>query len=332
MGMKKVRWGVLSSANIGQTQVIPAILRSENAEMVGIASRGDKAKDVATALSIPKYYDSYEMLLRDPEIEAVYIPLPNHLHKEWVTKAAENGKHVLCEKPVSLTANEGREMAAICKEKDVKFMEAFMYQFHPQHQRVQEIITSGEIGEIKFMRSSFSFYMEDRQSNIRMKKEMGGGSIYDIGCYSIHAIRNLLKSEPIEVEAYAELDPQSGVDLSAIVYMKLANGVKAVFDCSFDMAFRQEYEVVGTKGRIAVPRAFRSDVNGKEGLIIVHSGQGERTEKIYGDQYKAQIEHFSQAILEDAPLFYSAENTLQNMRVIDACYQSIERKKAVILG
>lgn len=331
MSMRKVRWGVLSTADIAQTQVIPAIMRSCNAEVVGIASRSDKAKAAASNLSIPKYYDSYEKLLRDEEIEAVYIPLPNHLHKEWVMEAAKHGKHVLVEKPASLTAADTKEMVEFCDGKNVKFMEAFMYQFHPQHSRVQEVITSGEIGEVKYMRASFSFYLGDREENIRMKKEMGGGSLYDIGCYCIHAIRNILQSEPIEVEAHGELDPQTGVDLSVIVYMRLENGVKAVIECSFDMAFRQEYEVVGTKGRVTVPRAYRPDINGGEGLIIVQSERGDRTETITADQYKNEIEHFSAAIIGNSQPSYLVENTLQNMRVIDACYESIESRLAVTL-
>ena len=327
--MKKVRWGVLSTADIAQTQVIPAIIRSENAEVIGISSESGKAKDAATSFSIPKYYDSYEELLQDKEIESVYIPLPNHLHKTWAMEAARHGKHVLCEKPAGLTAAETKEMVDCCAENEVKFMEAFMYQFHPQHERVQEVITSGEIGEIKYMRASFSFFLEGREGNIRMKKDMGGGSLYDVGCYCIHAIRNVLHSEPIEVEAYAELDPKSGIDLTTIVYMKLENGLRVVFDCSFEMAFRQEYEVVGTKGRITVPGAFRPDANGDDGLIFIQSEQGIRTERVAGDQYRLQIEHFSQAILGNSQPSYLAENTIQNMRVLDAVYESIERKHAV---
>ncbi|WP_251549811.1 Gfo/Idh/MocA family protein [Neobacillus muris] len=327
--MKKVRWGVLGTANIALTQVIPAILRSSNAEIVGIASRGIQSKDLLTKFSIPKYYESYESLLQSEEIESVYIPLPNHLHKEWVIQAAKYGKHILCEKPASLTAEESKEIADICGRNQVKFMEAFMYQFHPQHQRVRDIIESGEIGELKYMRASFSFFLENRDSNIRMRKEMGGGSIYDIGCYGIHSIRNILKSEPAQVKVFAEKDRQSGVDTSAIVHLRLENGVNAVIECSMDMDFRHEYEIVGTKGHLKVPRAFRPDATDGEGLIIVHSGQGFRMEKIVGDQYKNQIEHFSRAILEDFEPFYSIENTIQNMRIIDACYQSIEQQSTV---
>ncbi|WP_071396416.1 Gfo/Idh/MocA family protein [Bacillus tuaregi] len=325
--MKRVRWGVISTAEIAQTQVIPAILRSENAELVGIASRGSKAKEIAENLTVPFAYDSYEKLLANPEIDAVYIPLPNHLHKNWVIEAAKAGKHVLVEKPAALTAEEAEEMIEYCRKENVKFMEAFMYQFHPQHERVREILASGELGEIKFMRAGFSYFLEDRQSNIRMKKEMGGGSIYDIGCYCIHSIRYLLESEPVTIKAFAEIDPQTNIDLAAIVHMELENGIRCVFDSSFDMAFRNEYEIVGTKDRLTVPYAYRPDVMEQDAVIRI----GDRTERIAGDSYKVQIEHFSKVILEDSEPSYSGIKTLQNMRVIDACYRSIEEKRVVSL-
>lgn len=298
--MSKIRWGILSTANIARTQLIPAIFRAENAEVTAIASRGPKVHEVAAGLNIAKAYESYDELLNDQEIDAVYIPLPNHLHKEWVFKAAKKGKHILCEKPIALTAEEAIEMVQICKEQNVKFMEAFMYQLHPQHERVRYIIASGEIGEVKLFKSSHSFYLENRDGDIRMKKEMGGGSLYDVGCYSIHAIRNILQSEPVEVHGFAEFDPATNVDLSAIVFLKLANGIPAVIDCSFDMTDRNEYEVVGTKGSIKVPFAFRPDVaNGGVGHIIVETGRVKRKENIRGDIYKLEVEHFSNAILHD---------------------------------
>ncbi|MDN4525035.1 Gfo/Idh/MocA family protein [Fictibacillus fluitans] len=329
--MKKVRWGVLSTATIGLNQGIPAIQRSENAELVALASRGEKGRAKAEELSIPKYYDSYEKLLADPGIESVYIPLPNHLHLEWAVKAARQGKHVLCEKPAFLHAEDTKKMVEACREHGVYFMEAFMYQFHPQHDRVKEIIDSGEIGEVKLMRSSFSFYIQDRVENIRLSKEKGGGSIYDVGCYSIHAARSILQSEPIEVQAFSDLDPDTGVDLSSIVHMKLENGIPVVFDCSFDMANREEYEVVGTQGTITVNRAFRPDVYGGEGLILIQTKEGQREEKVTGDQYRSQIEHFSSCILEGKEPSYTLEETYQNMQAIDACYESIAKRQLVSL-
>lgn len=327
--MRKIKWGILSTANIAQTQVIPAIQRSAIAEVEAIASSNGKAQGAAAELNIPRAYETYEELLQDPNIEAVYIPLPNNLHRKWVLEAARHGKHVLCEKPAALTAEEMIEMDRYCKEQNVLFMEAFMYQFHPQHSRVKEIISSGEIGEVKLIRSSFSFYLSDRDTDIRMDKNLGGGSIFDIGCYCIHAIRNIAESEPVRLNVQGKLDQESGVDLSAAAYLEFENGIQGLFDCSFESAFRQEYEVVGTKGRIVVPRAFRPDVNDGAGIIAVESDGQERMEQVFGDIYLLEVEHFSRAILDNRAPIYTAEETIANMRLIDACYTSLRNKKEV---
>lgn len=327
--MTKVRWGILSTAKIAQEQLIPAIQRSTNAEVIAIASNSGKADDVAANFGIQKVYESYDALLQDPDIDAVYIPLPNHLHKKWTIEAAKQGKHVLCEKPASLVAEETEEMVNVCKDENVKFMEAFMYQFHPQHERVREIIKSGEIGEVKHMRVSFSFYLAEMEGNIRMDPKTGGGSIYDIGCYAIHSIRHLLQVEPTEVSVRATIDEKFGVDTSAFAYLKLENGIQATFDCSFEMTFRSEYEIVGTKGLIRVPRAFRPDNNGGEGIVQVHIDGEMREEKIVGDIYKSEVELFSDAILKNIDPPYSGEKALKNMRVIDACYESIKTGQPV---
>lgn len=330
--MKKIRWGVLSTANIGLTQVIPAIGRADNAELTAIASRSERVHEIAEEHGISKAYESYEDLLSDPEIDAVYIPLPNHLHKEWTIKAAEAGKHILCEKPAALTAAEAAEMVEFCRSHSVKFGEAFMYQLHPQHARVKEIMDSGEIGDIRLIKSSHSFYLDDREGNIRMDKRMGGGSLYDLGCYSISAIRYLTESEPVEVQAFAELDKKDGIDMTAYGWMHLENGIRALFDCSFDMVPRNEYEVVGTKGSIKVPHAFRPDIVGGVGSVIVRSGEETRKEEITGDIYRMEVEDLSKAILEDRDPWISGESTIQNMQVLDACYRSIAEGRSVQLN
>jgi D-xylose 1-dehydrogenase (NADP+, D-xylono-1,5-lactone-forming) len=322
--MKKVRWGILSTASIAQQALIPAFERANNAVVTGIASSSGKAEEVAAQFNIAKTYSSYEAMLQDPEIDAVYIPLPNHLHKKWTLEAAKHGKHILCEKPASLTAAETKEMVEFCTESNVKFMEAFMYQFHPQHERVREIIKSGEIGEVKFMRASFSFFLAQPEGNVRMDSEKGGGSLYDVGCYGIHSIRSILGTEPVEVHVHANVDSDYQVDISAFGHMKMENGVHAHFDCSFDMVFREEYEVIGTQGQIKVPRAFRPDNYGGEGLVIVQKEGVTREEKIVADIYREEVEHISQVILEDGEPAYTGENAIQNMRVIEACYQSIK--------
>lgn len=329
--MKKTRWGIISTAQIAKKQLIPAIQRSKNVVVAAIASRSDKVIGVADELNIPKAYKSYEDLLKDPDIDVVYIPLPNHLHKEWIVKAAEAGKHVLCEKPATLTAEEAKEAAAVCEKNNVKFMEAFMYQFHPQHQRVRDIIASGEIGDVKLMRANFSFYLDPASQNIRLNSDMGGGSIYDIGCYCIHSIRNIIQAEPAEVRVDAEIDPVHRVDTTAVGYMELDNGVKAVFDCSFHASFSNVYEVVGTKGSIRAPRAYRPDRQGGEGLIIVEKENEQRIESIVADQYALQVEHFSDAVLHGKNPSYTSENMIQNMTVIEACYESIKHGKKISL-
>jgi D-xylose 1-dehydrogenase (NADP+, D-xylono-1,5-lactone-forming) len=320
-----VRWGILSTADIARTQLIPAFNRVKNTKVLAISSLSGKASEVARSFDIPKAYDSYDEMLKDSELDAIYIPLPNHLHKEWAIKAMEHGKHVLCEKPAALNAQEAAEIVDAVQKNNVKFMEGFMYQFHPQHQRVRDIIASGEIGEVKFMRVAFSFYL-NQQRNIRTDKNKGGGSIYDIGCYCLHAIRNVLELDIKNVEVSSQLDAATGVDLSAIGNIMLENGVTANFDCSMERFFRQEYEIVGTKGRIMVPRAFRPDVHGGEGLVIVQKENEERMERFFGDIYALEVEHFSKAILEDQAPLNSLENTLSNMVAIDDCYQSIKQK------
>src|SRR5690606_22236681 len=274
--MKKVRFGVLSTAKIARNTLIPAMERAHNAQVVAVASESGKAKEFAQELGIPKHYESYIDLLNDPEIDAVYIPLPNHLHKKWAIEAAKHGKHVLCEKPAALTAEDVEEIAAVFNEQNVIFMEAFMYQFHPQHQRVKEIIADGEIGDVKLIRSTFSFSLDLQSDNIRLKKEIGGGVLYDVGCYCIHASRLITGEEPVEVKATASIHPTHDVDITAAGTLKFASGVIANFDCSFEQPFKEHYEVVGTKGSIFVKHAFRPDNQGGNGMVIVNTDVGQR--------------------------------------------------------
>lgn len=327
--MAVLRFGILSTANIAQKALIPAIQRANNAEVKAIASGSGKAGEVARSLHIPKTYDSYEALLEDPEIDAVYIPLPNHLHKEWVIKAAQAGKHVLVEKPAALNARDTKEMVDACRQHGVTFMEAFMYQFHPQHERVKEVMASGEIGEVQLMRASFSFYLGNRDKNIRMDPEKGGGSIYDIGCYCLHTFRNILGKEAASVMVKGEVDSDFGVDTSAYGIIEMENGIPAMFDCSFNMPFRTVYEVIGTKGKITVPRAYRPDNEGDVGIVRIEKDEESREEKMSGDQYKLQVEHFSKAAMSGGKLKYTGEHTIRNMELIDACYESLRQNKEV---
>lgn len=328
--MEKIKWGILSTANIGQTQVIPAIKRSDHGEVVAIASQSQNAKEVSRKLGIPKVYDSYEELLEDPEINAVYIPLPNHLHAKWTIEAAKAGKHILVEKPAALTEAETIEMKTACEENGVKCMEAFMYQFHAQHKRVKDIIKTGEIGEIKYMYASHSFLLKD-EDNIRLSAEKGGGALYDVGCYNIHAIRNITDAEPLEIMSFADLENPYGVDLTTTAHLKMDNGIRAMFDCSFEMTNRNEYHIVGTYGEIICRNAYRPDLVGHQGTLLVKSGGETRKEIVTCDQYMMQVDHFSECILNKQTPVYSLDDTIQNMKVIDACYRSIKENRFITL-
>lgn len=318
-----MKWGVLSTAKIGLTQVIPAIQRSKNGRVVAIASRNiENAKNVAKDLDIATAYGSYEELLDDPAIDAVYIPLPNALHKEWVIKAAEKKKHVLCEKPVAITVEELQEMIDACERNGVKFMEAFMYQFHPQHEKVKELIAEGTIGEVATMRASFTFFLDD-SSNIRLSEDLAGGSMFDVGCYALHSIRNIFDAEPVSVYAAQSNRGNFQVDTTMVGVMHFADGKLGIFDSSFDADGQNVYEIAGSKGRITVPGAYRPDENeNMEGKIIVQVNGETTVHSFPGDQYKLMVEHFAEAVLENKELYYNTEKITNQMKVLDAVYRS----------
>lgn len=318
-----VRWGVLGNAGIARKSVIPALKRASNAELAAIATRSGKASEVAAEYGINKGYGSYEGLLSDPDIDAVYIPLPNGIHAEWVKKAAEAGKHILCEKPAALNADEAAEMIEACRRRGVTFMEAFMYRFHPQHERVKQLIAKGEIGEIAFMRSSFAFRLTD-PNNIRFDRDLGGGALYDVGCYCINASRYIIGAEPTEAYARASMS-KGGVDLTTAGILSFENGRQATFDCSFETVPRESYEIVGTHGKITVEGPFRPDKNedGEGHIILETTGGTRREESVKGDAYRMQAEHFSQCVIDGSEPLYPAEETIRNMKVIDACLASI---------
>ncbi|MCM3399532.1 Gfo/Idh/MocA family oxidoreductase [Oceanobacillus profundus] len=323
--MKKgVHWGILSTAKIAQDQMLPAFMKAEKATVKAIASSNERVNDVSEKFGIQKVYSTYEELLDDPEIDAVYIPLPNKYHCEWVEKAAKKGKHILCEKPAALTVTETQKMIDICKENNVIFLEGFMYQFHPQHERVKEIIASGEIGEVKTMRASFSFLLEELDGNIRTNPTLGGGSLYDVGCYCLHSIGNILDLEVEKIFASCKMHPEFNVDLSIEGIIKLNNNVTALFDASMERTSRQYYELIGTNGTIEVPRAYLPNLYDGEGIINVSTNGKVRKEKIVGNQYALQIEHFSKWVLEKSFTHKYSKRTIENMQSIEICFQSIQ--------
>ncbi len=324
--MIPVRWGVLSTANIALKQVIPAMQKSELADVVAIASR-DKAKARAAAdnLGIPRAYGSYDELLDDPEVEAIYNPLPNHLHVPWSIRAAERGKHVLCEKPLALSANEARDLLAARDRTGVQIGEAFMVRTHPQWHKVRELIAAGRIGELRLVTGHFSYYRRD-PNDIRSRPEWGGGALMDIGCYPITISRWLFDAEPEEVVALVEYDPDMRVDRLASAILRFADG-QATFSCAGQLVLYQTMQVFGTSGRIGVEIPFNAPSDG-DCRVFVDDGRdlvGGGTETITFppvDQYTLQADRFSEAVRGVGKVPVPLENAIGNMAVIDALFRS----------
>jgi len=329
MPKNTVNWGVLSTANIGRKAVNPAIQASSNGDLLAVASRnGTRALAFAEDTGIPSAYGSYEALLEDDRIQAVYIPLPNALHKEWTIRAAEKGKHVLCEKPLALDAEECREMGAAASANGVKLMEAFMYRFHPRTERVLEMIRSGAIGELIQIRSSFTFLLT-HPDNIRWDPELGGGALMDVGCYCVNVSRSLAGKEPVEVRAMANFRA-SGVDEQMAGSLLFENGLLAHFDCALTMERTEVYHAMGTDGHIRVLDAFLPGTD--DAFIEQFEGQDNLTTLAMegANEYQLMVEHFADCVLNDSPVRYSAEEAALNMRVIEALYESARKNGAEV--
>jgi predicted dehydrogenase len=318
----KVRWGVLGVAAIATKKVIPGMQKSERAEVAAIASRDQsRAREAADRLGIPRAYGSYEELLADPAIDAIYNPLPNHLHVPWTAKAAEAGKHVLCEKPIALSAMEAADLIRVRDRMRVKIGEAFMVRTHPQWLRAKEIAGSGEIGDLRAIVSEFSYFNRDPR-NIRNIPECGGGAMMDIGCYPITMSRFFFDREPARVSALIERDPEMGIDRLSSGLLDFAPG-HALFTCSTQMVPFQRMKVFGTKGRIELEIPYNIPPDRPSRIYIDDgsrlAGLGARVEEFpICDQYTTQADAFSKAIQEDGEVPVTLEDAIANMLVIEA--------------
>lgn len=323
--MRKVRWGVLSTADIGLTKVIPAMLTAKRVQMEGIASRSlEGAREAAEKLGIPKAYGSYEALLDDPEIDAVYIPLPNHLHVPWTTKALRAGKHVLCEKPIALSSMEARELLDAAGEyPHLKLMEGFMYRHHPQWVEAARIVRGGGLGEARAIQSFFSYFNVDG-SNIRNKAELGGGAMMDIGCYCISLSRFIFEAEPQRVCGVMDRDPVFGVDRMFSGVMDFG-GATSAFTCSTQLAPYQRVNILGTKGRLEIMIPFNAPPDVPCVMLLQSGEQTETLTFDVCDQYAVQADLMSKAILEDAPVPTPIQDALANMLVHEALMESAEK-------
>ncbi len=322
--MGVVRWGILSTADIGMRKVTPAIQRASNAEVVAIASRdADRARSAADRLGIPASHGSYEELLADESVDAVYIPLPNDQHAEWTMRAAEAGKHILCEKPLAMTAAQAEQMVAACQSAGVRLQEAFMYRHHPSWVAVVDLVRQGRVGDLRAVQTFFSYFNDD-PTNIRNMPQHGGGAVMDIGCYPISISRLLFDAEPTTVSAAVARDPELGIDTLTSAVLEFPGGGQATFTVGIRCEPFQRVHVVGSRGRIEVEIPVNIPPQTETRLFLTAGGDPPVAPSTRiltfppANQYTIQAELFGQAILEDAPVPVAPSDAVANMRVIEA--------------
>lgn len=322
---RKLRWGIISTANIGTEKVIPGIAASAHSEVVAIASRDlSRAQAVASDLGIPNAYGSYEEMLASADIDAVYNPLPNHLHVDLTLQAVEAGKHVLCEKPIGLNADDARRLEAVPSE--ILVAEAFMVRHHPQWLRAREIIASGDLGEVRLVRALFTYYNTD-PANVRNMPDIGGGGILDIGCYPITGGRFFFDAEPQRVVSLLDRDPTFGTDRQGAVIADFGNGRMLEFSVSTQLVPAQSLEIVGTEGRIEIQIPYNAPANTATTLIVSkgHSLDDSLSRReLFApcDQYTEQAENFALAVLNKTPFDWRIDDAIRSMRVLDAVFES----------
>ena len=328
MSDRRLRWGVLSTAGIAREKWIPGVRRSpeQRGEVVAIASRDEAtARAVAEELAIPRAHGSYEALLADPDVDAVYVPLPNHRHLEWTLAAARAGKHVLCEKPLALTVAEAEEMVAACADAGVVLMEAFMYRLHPSWIAVRELLASGRIGRLQAVQSWFSYYNDDPR-NIRNIAEAGGGALFDIGCYSVNLSRMLFGAEPERVEAAIVRDPDMEIDVITSGLLVFPGGGQATFTCSTRSESDQRVHVFGTEGHISIGIPFNIPPDRPTHVFVTQGGDPpvapavERLTFATADPYGCEADAFARAVLDGEPVPTPPSDAVANLRVIERIF------------
>jgi predicted dehydrogenase len=327
----KVRWGILGCAGIAERALIPAVRASATGALAAVASR-DKAKARAWAerLEIPRAHGDYAALIEDDEIDAVYIPLANHLHAPWTLRALKAGKHVLCEKPIALDAREAEAMADAAERAGLLLMEAFMYRFHPQVERAVELVRAGEIGEPRFVRSAFTFPYDGDPANYRWTPRFGGGALLDVGCYPVSAARLVFGREPVSVFAQGRFHPRRRIDMSTAALLEFPGGGFAQCDSSFEAQFQSRLEVAGSAGRIELVRAFSQKALDVEVRVV--KGDDETAIPVPAESaFVRMVDHFGEAATAGRPLRYDARDAVLNMRAIDAVFRSMRSGRPVRL-
>jgi predicted dehydrogenase len=325
--MSKIVWGILSTANIGIKRVIPAILAGERGVVAAIASRdAERARDVAMRFGIGRSYGSYQALLDDAQIEAVYNPLPNHLHVEWTVKALEAGKHVLCEKPIALNAVEAQSIVAARDRSGKRVIEAFMVRFHPQWHRVRSLVREGRIGSVRALQSAFTFPVAS-PDNVRNRVEYGGGALYDVGCYPIVTARYLLGIEPVRAIALLDRDPTLAVDRVTSGLVAFPGGEQLLLTSALQLALYQRVVVLGTQGRIEITVPFTPPKDHTCRIVIDSGASLDGSSAVVEefapiDQYQVQCDLAAAVFRNESEQEFPIEDAIANMRVIDALYRS----------
>ena len=326
--MDKLRWGILGVAKINE-RLLPAFKVAADTELVAIASRSAaRAKAAATAAGVPTAHGSYEALLADPAVEAVYIPLPNTLHAEWARRAADAGKHVLCEKPLCPTAPEAEQLVAYCRSKGVRLMDGFMWPHHARTARLRQMLDGDAVGDVKHVAGTFTFPLDLDPTNIRLRPDLAGGSLLDVGCYPVYGIRWAFRAEP--VRAFASATMLHGVDVAMNGLLWFDGGRVGAFDCGFTLPLRQWLEVTGTKGVIRVPAMWLPDTNA---TVEVRCGDGpvEVLTMAGRDQIVCMLEDFGRAVREGREPEPSPDEAVKTLRVLDALARSAREGKVVDL-
>jgi predicted dehydrogenase len=329
-----LRWGILSTADIATRKVIPGMRKAGRTEVLAIASRdADRVRLAADRLGIPRAHGSYQALLEDPDVDAVYIPLPNHLHAEWTIAALRAGKHVLCEKPLAMTADDAQRMVEVAHATDRHLMEAFMYRHHPTWLAVLDFVAAGRIGTLTAVQSWFSYFNDD-PANIRNIREYGGGALFDIGCYSVNLSRMLFGGEPLRVAASLRRDPSTGVDVLTSAILDFGGGI-ASFTCSTRTETDQRVDIYGTTGRISIEIPFNIPPDRPTRVFLTAGGDPpvaparEVVEFPTADPYAVEFERFATAVLDGGPTPVPPEDAVANLRVIESIFEAADQGLAM---
>lgn len=326
-----IKWGILSTARIGITAFIPSARATPDAQVHAVASRSQATADAfARDHGIPVALGSYQALLDHPDIDAIYISLPNSLHAEWTIKAAEAGKHIFCEKPLAVTAAEGRQMVEACRKADVLLFEAFVFMHHPQSRRLREIIAAGEIGTLRHINAGMTFVVND-PSNIRLIKALGGGSIYDGGVYPITFSRFIAGTDPISIQSHMRFDPQAGVDVATSLILEYPDGVTATLYCSFQGRGGAHALITGDQGRLVVPSPYHPGAESSFDVVIGSDESRSETFQTGTPPFQPAIDFFQQCMRGEETPAYMADHADGTLRVVEAAFESARSGRRVEL-